>query len=105
MSPSIYVVGLLCGSYAAAATSLRGPADSDWQSLKAKVTASKSFQDKVSESCKDVKAEDKKAQCETSTADKLFCMLLQRSKQDDAFEAAQCQPSQPQGSFAAVKAK
>merc|ERR1719333_883805 len=106
MSLSILAIGLLCANYAAAATtSLRGPADSDVQSLKATVTSSKSFQDKVAESCNGEKAADKKAQCVTSTTDKLFCMLLQRSNKTDALKEAQCQPAQPQESFAAVKAK
>merc|ERR1719456_603078 len=98
---------MLCAAPAAGARALRGPANStaggDWQSLREKVVASKAFQDKVADSCNKEKAADKKADCETSTQNKLFCMLLQRSKQEEAFKEAQCQSSQ--GSFAAVKAK
>jgi len=68
--------------------------------LREKVTSSKVFQDKVAASCKDMKEQDKHAECESEATDRLFCALISRSKNAQVSEAEHCT-----GSFAAVKAE
>jgi len=69
------------------ATALAAPTATGVEALKAQVTASQAFQDKVAEACH--KADDsKRTICEETARDALFCQLLQRSSSADATAAA-----------------
>merc|ERR1719389_449813 len=77
-----------CFLASSSAVHLRGPADADFEKVKAAVTSSEVFQQKVEVSCKN--AGDKQAECKAAAETNLMCALLQRSKPEMA--ADHCSP-------------
>merc|ERR1719238_822708 len=82
-------VAAACLLASSSAVHLRGPdADPDFEKLKATVTSSEVFQQKVEVSCKN--AGEKSAECKSAAETNLMCALLQRSKPEMA--ADHCSP-------------